>query len=142
MIKPHISQKLHRELTENIVGASNIKITYLDEWLTSMRDVTRLANSLILNYKRLEGDVHFPHFLRIELIRLKYPSVYEVISRQTAQFFSTGKDDTLTNFLHDSRDLTSTYHLIKNQKLQTDPTPPKYTYKLEEELSEKKTNIT
>lgn len=52
---------------------------YLDRWLNSMRDVTRFSNSLILNLEGLWGQVYLYDFIRIELLRFKFPSVYELL---------------------------------------------------------------
>ena len=53
-----------------------INATQIDGWLDNMRDVTRLANAVLLNYSKLHEEVDFYDFLKIEVLRLKYPSVY------------------------------------------------------------------
>lgn len=57
-----------------------------DEWLTTMRDVTRLMNSLSLTLHNLQGEVLLREFLYLELLRLKFPSAYEEFSRNPRKY--------------------------------------------------------
>src|SRR5690606_24834074 len=68
------------------IGSPSIVPVFLNEWLESMRDVTRLANALVLNLSKLRGEVVFNDFLRLELLRVKYPSVYELLFKNTDTF--------------------------------------------------------
>jgi len=52
-----------------------------------MRDVTRLANSILLNFYSLKGEVDFADILKLELLRKTYPSAYELIYRKVDIFF-------------------------------------------------------
>lgn len=70
----------------DILGNYYITPRYLNKWLDNMRDVTRLSNTILLNIEKLKGDVVFNDFLRIELLRLKYPSVYESLHRHRSDF--------------------------------------------------------
>ena len=93
-LKSKLPEKIHQEIDDIIVGSLRTGVPeYLDEWLENMRDVTRLANSLILNYGKLIGEVVFADYLRIELLRIKYPSIYELIFKETAKFFVKNTDD-------------------------------------------------
>lgn len=49
--------------------------------LTNLRDITRLVNSLSLNFSNLlnSKDIEFYDCLILEILRLKYPSVYFVV---------------------------------------------------------------
>lgn len=134
LILPAISKELHEEISESIVGTSLVKTSYFDEWLSSMRDVTRLANSLVLNYQRLENEVYFSDFIRMELLRLKYPGVYELIFRRTSDFLSTEKKSVMSNFGINA-DIKSTYHLIELPKANNDS---KSKFKLQQELSDRR----
>lgn len=62
--------------------------TQIDGWLENMRDVTRLANSLLLNYSKLHGEVDFYDFIKIEVLRLKYPSVYTILFTKKDEIFT------------------------------------------------------
>lgn len=70
----------------DFIGSVLGKPYYLDVWLENLRDVTRLANSLAINFKQLKGEVVFHDFLRFEMLRLKYPSIYELLFNMTAKF--------------------------------------------------------
>lgn len=89
LIKPHTRNEFHKTIEEGIIGTSVTKLIYLDEWLTSMRDVTRLANSLVINYSKLQGEVEFDEFLRLEILHLNYPTVYEALFRRKDEFLDT-----------------------------------------------------
>ncbi len=89
-LKANFPEKLHAEIEESIIGSSARGTPdFLDEWLESMRDVSRLANTLFLNMDRLVGEVVFFDFMRMELLRVKYPSVYEMLFRRTSEFLET-----------------------------------------------------
>lgn len=55
----------------------------LATWLTNMRDVKRLYNSFTLNISELKDKgIDSKDFLLIELLRLKYPNVYAMVSER------------------------------------------------------------
>jgi hypothetical protein len=80
---------IHSSIDAEIIGTASSVPTFFNEWLESMRDVTRLANALILNLEKLNGEVEFVDFIRIELLRLKYPSAYELLFRRSFVFLET-----------------------------------------------------
>lgn len=89
ILQNKLAEKLNQEPYRGLfVSFLKVKheVDFLNKWLESMRDVTRLANALILNFNMLEGEVDFYDFMRIELLRLKYPSVYELLFRETSEF--------------------------------------------------------
>jgi len=95
-LKQKFPQSFHSTIDEELIGTKAYVPEYLNEWLTSMRDVTRLANTLLLNLSKLQGEVAFKDFLRLELLRVKYPAVYELLFVKT-QFYldpvnKSGKD--------------------------------------------------
>ncbi len=88
-LKTQLSDEFHLEIDSAIIGSAASIPAYLDDWLDSMRDVTRLANAITLNINRLNKNVDFSDFIQIELLRLKYPSVYELLFRKTLSFLET-----------------------------------------------------
>jgi predicted KAP-like P-loop ATPase len=91
-LKQHFSSSLLELFKDTIIGSKGIPVQnfeYLEDWLENVRDVTRISNSLTLNYKELEEDVDFGDFLKLELLRVKYPSVYHIISKRKNEFFET-----------------------------------------------------
>jgi len=83
-----IELKKALEINESI--EKEIKdLDILDDWLENSRDVTRLCNSLILNYPRVKGYVVFKEFLLIEILRISYPSIYYTLHNKQNKFFET-----------------------------------------------------
>ncbi len=91
-LKQKFPNGFHRIIDEEIIGSPSFVPVFLNEWLESMRDVTRLANALILNLSKLKGEVVFNDFLRLELLRVKYPSVYELLFKKTDSYFEAFGD--------------------------------------------------
>ena len=89
ILKENLPDELHKEIDKSIPNHSTIHATanILDEWLDNMRDVTRLSNSLLLNINTLISEVDFNDFIRVELIRLKYPSAYNLLHEKRGYFF-------------------------------------------------------
>lgn len=88
-LKTKLPEGIHSTIDTEIIGTSSSVPIYFNEWLESMRDVTRLANALILNLSKLTGEIEFNDFIRMELLRLKYPSAYELLFRSTLDFLDT-----------------------------------------------------
>ena len=84
-LKTFLPEEYHGDVEPAILGDTVFKTKQLDRWLLSMRDVTRLANSIALNFKQLQGEVVFSEFLKLELVRIRFPEVYELIYRKTDQ---------------------------------------------------------
>jgi len=78
-----------REEIENVILRSNdgTRITFT-EWITTMRDVTRLLNSIQSNIKNITDEIDLVDFVQIEILRFKFPSVYEVLFRESYRFLT------------------------------------------------------
>ncbi|MBI2268784.1 MAG: hypothetical protein HYU69_00330 [Bacteroidetes bacterium] len=85
-LKKVFPESLHEKIHEEIIGSPSVTPQYLNDWLESMRDVTRLANSLALNLRKLDGEVELNDFIRLEVLRLKFPSVYELLFKNPGDF--------------------------------------------------------
>jgi hypothetical protein len=107
-IKQAFPAQFHSIIEREIIGTASTVPTYLNEWLETMRDVTRLTNSVLLNLNMLIGEVDLFDFLRLELLRLKYPSVYELLFKRTDEFLETSSrnDIDFTYQLKSDRDTT------------------------------------
>lgn len=135
MIKPTISEEIQTQVEEAVLGKDDLNPnTLLSDWLTSIRDVTRLANAIVLNHKKLEKEVFFDDFIRIELLRLKYPTVYELLYRRTSDFLTTAKVS--SPGFYDPNSPNQRYNLIDMPK-DAKGEPNKYKYKIEEEITER-----
>lgn len=82
-------KQFHETFKAELIGDSSADPRYLNDWIFSMRDVTRLYNSMTLNLTNLIGEVDFGDFLRIEVLRVNYPSVSELLHRQTEKFLES-----------------------------------------------------
>ncbi len=85
-LKQKFPNGFHKIIDEEIIGSPSVVPVFLNAWLESMRDVTRLANALVLNLSKLKGEVVFNDFLRLELLRVKYPAVYELLFKKTDSY--------------------------------------------------------
>lgn len=91
-------EKHHNEISSDIFGTSyNLPVDFKN-WLLSIRDVTRLTNALSLNLKMLIGEVDFSDFIKLELLHLKFPAVYELLFTRTDYFFELSKTSTQENY--------------------------------------------
>lgn len=91
-LKSKLPNEVHAIIDKEIIGTTSYVPAYFNEWLESKRDVTRLANALVLNLSKLIWEVEFKDLLRIELLRVKYPSAYELLFRRTLDFLVTSGD--------------------------------------------------
>jgi hypothetical protein len=132
-IKGAFPEQFHSNIEREIIGTASTVPTYLNEWLETMRDVTRLTNSLLLNLNKLIGEVEFFDFLRLELLRLKYPSVYELLFKRTDEFLMTSKRN----------DTEFTYQLksVERNAGHNSDSSQKYSYVIEEHLHEYKADL-
>lgn len=108
-LKKKFDSSIHTEI-ENVINKEsdffgkqttleNHKI--LDIWISTPRDVTRLTNNLIVSFtKELEGEINIENLLFIELLYLKYPSVYEIIFKMTVDFLILTNNRRITENLH------------------------------------------
>lgn len=85
-IKLGVPEAYHEDCDKNIIGSLASIPIYLHDWLDSMRHVTRLANAFTLNFSKLAGEVDFNDFLKLELLRMNYPSIYVLLFRQADKF--------------------------------------------------------
>ncbi|MFT3902616.1 MAG: P-loop NTPase fold protein [Niabella sp.] len=83
-----------------------------DYFIYTIRDATRFLNSLLLRYNFLQGEIYFPDFYNLELIRFKHPEFFTLFYREHTRF--------LTTFEHRNNvpEDTGIYHLsmIKDSK--------------------------
>lgn len=89
LLKRQLPEITHLEIENSIFGTRLEQSVLINDWLVSMRDVTRLANSVILNYESLIGEVDLKDFLKLEILRLNYPSVYEILYKEKEKFLET-----------------------------------------------------
>jgi hypothetical protein len=101
-----LPKELYKIINDAILNTTSTTTELLNKWLDSLRDVTRLSNALLLNFKPLIEEVDFYDFLRVELLRLNYPSVYELIFRKTLEFFDTPTSQFKSKNIYKLKELT------------------------------------
>lgn len=57
--------------------------------LTTLRDATRFSNSFLIAYNYLKGEIVLTDLLNLEVLRLKYSSIYKLIFFQSEDFLTT-----------------------------------------------------
>ena len=73
-------------IDKEILGTSYPAPIFLDEWLQTMRDVTRLTNSIKLNWRNLLEEINFSDLLKLEVLRLNFPSIHNLLFTSTSKF--------------------------------------------------------
>jgi len=63
--------------------------TFRFDLIKNLRDVNRLANSFLISYESLKGEIVLFDLLNIELLKTKYLGVYDLISNDYNSFLST-----------------------------------------------------
>lgn len=57
----------------------NIYTGFIDSPITNMRDVKRYVNSFKVAYERLKGEVDLVDLMNVELLKLKFPTIYDLL---------------------------------------------------------------
>lgn len=88
ILKKLLPEETHVDIDRSISNGSIYDTRDIYPWFENLRDVTRYANSLALNYTHLKGDVEFYDFLRLELVRVKHPSIHKLLFAMPDTFLS------------------------------------------------------
>ena len=118
-LKEKLPESLHLTIEKEVIGTVSSVPVFLNEWLESIRDVTRLANALVLNLTKLNGEVDFNDLMRIELLRLKFPSIYELLFRKTSEFLETSSGHSNKEFHYILKNLSEEEKKSLNQEEKT-----------------------
>ena len=98
ILKIHLGENYHEDVNEALIGPSYPRPLDLTEWLTHMRDVSLLMNSLSINLTGLLNNVYLRDLIVLELMRLKYPVVYTLLYTERNQFFEFEKIDRIKSY--------------------------------------------
>ena len=85
-LKQQLPVEDHYKINSAILNKSPDEEKIVFGWIQTMRDTTRLANSILLNYPKLAKEVIFSDYLKVEILRMKYPLVYELLKNSTDDF--------------------------------------------------------
>lgn len=93
------SYKQDKEELSSIVA--NPELFYSDG-IKNIRDVNRLVNSFLISYDLLKGEIVLSDLLNLELLRVKYPGVYELIANKADEVLErkefSSSDETIYTF--------------------------------------------
>lgn len=99
IIQKKIYELLHPRLTEmDKVNLSDLLLKKQSQFesnifnsnaLNTLRDATRFSNSFLIAYNYLKGETVLADLLNVEMLRLKYPSVYELMFYSSDDFLET-----------------------------------------------------
>lgn len=102
IIKPHLLDKDKIKFDElisknffSLFGGNYFNI----ELLSNLRDVNRFSNSFIISYQSLKGEIDLTDLLNIELLRIKYLGVYNLLSTEYNKFLEAYTFQATNNFL-------------------------------------------
>jgi hypothetical protein len=85
-LKQGLPESFYLIIETTILGTKTAAAIQINGWVESLRDVTRLANSICLNFGEILAEIDFRDLVYLELLRLKFPAVYELLYRDRAQF--------------------------------------------------------
>lgn len=60
---------------------------FYSDGIKNIRDINRLVNSFLISYDLLKGEIVLSDLLNLELLRVKYPGVYELLANKKDVFF-------------------------------------------------------
>lgn len=123
-LKSAVSPEHHSVIEREINPVGYPPPDYLLDWVENMRDVNRLSNSIILNWSRVSNDVDFYDFLRLEVLRTKFPGVYQLLASRPKEFLEAKQAGP-----HEFK------YQLKGMPV-TEQTKSKYSTKLENYISE------
>jgi len=93
LIKSNLTSEDKEKLTslffdKNHSFSFNFSHNYSENIIRTIRDATRLANSFNLSYSHLMGEVNIKDLYYLELLKLKYPGVYNLILQERDNFLT------------------------------------------------------
>ncbi|ALR30811.1 hypothetical protein ATE47_09855 [Chryseobacterium sp. IHB B 17019] len=73
-------------------NAENISNDFTD-WISNIRQIKKLTNSICINFNGLFDEINFTDLIYIELLKLKYPTIYRLIYTQKNKIFKEVKGE-------------------------------------------------
>ena len=94
-LSPYLYEEDKKELEETL---SNLYIFNVDE-IKTIRDANRLINSFLVSYDSLKGEIVLADLLNIELLKIKYLGVYELLAQQYSLYLTLKEAKERTYYL-------------------------------------------
>lgn len=70
----------------------NVGPDFVSEHIHSMRDVKRFVNAFRVTYERLKGNVDIVDLMNVELLHIKFPSIYDLMVSKWKTFLTYKND--------------------------------------------------
>lgn len=86
-LKPGISEKYHKQLEYVINSVESNGICFTTKFLKTYRDLIRFSNSFLLDIDPVIDEVLIYDFYLLQLLKLKYPYIYDAIVANENRFF-------------------------------------------------------
>jgi KAP family P-loop domain len=93
-----LTESFHSEIHEFLFGSIKYREPIFNNWIQNIRDVNRLINSIVLNIDSISSEVDIIDFIRLEMLRVFYPSAYELLYKNTADFLEVDSSDIRGNY--------------------------------------------
>lgn len=85
-IEPFLTDKDKTTLRELLLRYEFGERRFSYSKLSNIRDINRFANSFLISYEILKGEVELLDLLNIELLRIKYLGVYSLLAKEYSRF--------------------------------------------------------
>lgn len=86
-IKSNISPNYHTAIDSLVIDTPSSKNTIIPLFIRNIRDAKRFSITFSLHFNLLSEEVVLHELFLIELIRFKYPTIYDFIYRNKAKYF-------------------------------------------------------
>ena len=67
---------------------------FICDMITNLRDIYRFINNFHLSYDSLKGDIVIKDLMNIELLKIKYPYVYDLLANNYELYLTKGQAET------------------------------------------------
>jgi Cdc6-like AAA superfamily ATPase len=87
LLKAGLQEKFGKEIERVVDSKENLGKNFTNEIVKTHRDVIRLVNSLLFEIETVQDEVFFYDFYLLQLLKLKFPKVYESLIEKRNAFF-------------------------------------------------------
>lgn len=106
LLKKQMDPKFHKQI-EHVVDSSEFGVNFTNEIIKTYRDVIRFVNSLLFEIETVKDEILFYDFYLLQLLKLKFPRVYEALIENRYVFFKVGGEDGTYTFKDENEAWTS-----------------------------------
>jgi len=93
-LKEKIDSKYHQYINEIIFKRTFSNRIDISNYFFNIRDIIRFSNSfsLVFNLKEVAGEVDIKDYFHIELLKLKFPSIFDLLKYRKEDFIDLNKN--------------------------------------------------